>query len=63
MKILQGNFYEGETVTVYVNGKTVKRKVRYSPMAGDLYVLVDNRYYFLYEFWKAEEEANDNVIH
>lgn len=60
MKIVDGNFYEGETVTVSVNGKTVRRKVRYSREAGDLYVVVDNRPYFLYEFWKTDEEGKDN---
>lgn len=50
MKILQGNFIEGEKVTVIVNGKTVQRRVYYSKRAGDLYIWVDNNMYFYYEF-------------
>lgn len=53
LELLEGKFYEGETVTVNINGKTVKRKVHWDAAAGDLYVVCDNSKYFLCEFWDA----------
>ena len=51
-EIVNGNFIEGEYVTVNINGNIVKRKVYYSKDAGDLYVWCKNRKYFYYEFWR-----------
>lgn len=50
LKIIEGNFYEGEYVKVSINGAVVRRKVYYSGMAGDLYIRHKNKMYFLYEF-------------
>lgn len=50
LKLLDGEFYEGEMVTVSINGKTVTRKVHYDTQAGDLYIVCDNNRYFLSEF-------------
>lgn len=49
--IIDGNFIEGEYVTVNINGNIVKRKVYYSKDAGDLYVWCKCRKYFYYEFY------------
>lgn len=49
--IIDGNFIEGEYVTVNINGNIVKRKVYYSKDAGDLYVWCKNRRYFYCEFY------------
>lgn len=49
-----GAWTEGAEINVeYVNNNTVKhakRVVRYSKAAGDLYIVIDNRKYFLCEF-------------
>lgn len=50
LKIIEGNFCEGQFVTVSINGDVVKRKVYYSASAGDLYIRYKNSVYFLYEF-------------
>lgn len=38
LEILSDNFYEGEFVTVVVDGKEITRKVYYSKIVGDLYI-------------------------
>lgn len=48
MKYISGDFYEGCTVTVRVNGKQYTRKVRYKDECG-LYIVINNRMYFEYE--------------
>lgn len=50
LKIVEGKFYEGEFVTVSIDGKVVKRRVYYSTTAGDLYIRYKNNLYFYYEF-------------
>ena len=49
-----GKWIEGEKVKVEFdrNGfvKNAERVVRYSPVAGDLYITLDNNNYFYYEF-------------
>lgn len=50
LKIIDGQFYEGQYVWVSINGNVVKRKVYYSTMAGDLFVRYKNMMYFLCEF-------------
>ncbi len=49
-KIIGGDFTEGSTVTVNINGFVVSRKVRWSGSAKDLYIVYDNRKYFYGEF-------------
>ena len=44
IKLVDGDFIEGETVTVEIDGKTYKRKVYYGD--GDLYITVKNTKYF-----------------
>lgn len=53
LAILSNNFYEGEYVTVSLDGKEVKRKVYYSAEVGDLYINYKGLRYFLYEFEKG----------
>lgn len=50
LKILDGEFFEGQSVTVSIDGRIVQRKVRYSSTAGDLFIQYKNKMYFLYEF-------------
>lgn len=50
-EVLDGNFYEGEYLTLSVNGKIIKRKVYYSKDAGDLYFMYKNSMYFLCDFY------------
>ena len=50
LKVIDGNFYEGEFVTVSINDDVIRRKVYYSGTAGDLYIRYKNRMYFKYEF-------------
>lgn len=49
-RIVSGDFAEGHTVQVNIDGRMVDRKVKYSKDAGDLYVVMDNKRYFLCEF-------------
>lgn len=49
-KIVSGDFAEGHTVQVNIDGRIFDRKVKYSKDAGDLYVVMDNKRYFLCEF-------------
>lgn len=44
IKLLDGEFYEGNVVTVEVDGKRYKRKVYYGN--GDLYIRIGNYKYF-----------------
>ena len=52
MKKIKGEFFEGQTVTVEIDGQPVERKVRYNRPDG-LYIVYKNRKYFEYEL---EEE-------
>ncbi len=56
LKIVRGNFYEGEKVKVIVNDNEIERKVHYSASAGDLYIVYKNNKYFYYEFMNQEME-------
>lgn len=51
LKILKGNFIEGERVTVSINGDIITRVVRYDSQAGDLSIVYKNKRYFYYEFY------------
>lgn len=48
MKLIEGNFYQNELITVEINGKQIVRKVKYNRMDG-LYIVYQNRKYFQYE--------------
>lgn len=48
MMLLSGNFYEGETITVSIDGNVISRKVKYSNKDG-LYIMYKNRKQFEYE--------------
>lgn len=48
LKLIKGYFYEGETITVEIDGKQIERKVKYSSKDG-LYIIYQNRKYFEYE--------------
>lgn len=50
LKIINGKFYEGERVTVAIDGKVITRRVYYSRDAGDLYILYKGAAYFYSEF-------------
>lgn len=52
-RIIKGDFVEGETVTVIVEGEIITRKVRYSKQAGDLYIVKDGRQHYYCEFRKG----------
>jgi hypothetical protein len=49
MTIVKGRFFEGERITIKVDGKLIERKVRYNHMDG-LYFVYQNKKYFKYEF-------------
>lgn len=48
MKVLQGNFLEGEKVTVEIDNKQYTRRVHYRMDCG-LYIIVNKYRYFEYE--------------
>ena len=48
MKLIKGNFYQDELITVEIDGKQIERKVRFNRMDG-LYVIYQNKKYFHYE--------------
>ena len=48
MKYISGNFLEGKSVTVEIDGKQITRKVKYNRADG-LYIIYQNRKYFEYE--------------
>ena len=50
-EIISGDFIEGSTVTVNIDGEIITRKVRWSGSAKDLYVVKDGAKYFFCEFW------------
>lgn len=61
MKLLKGNFYENELITIEIDGKQIERKVKYNRMDG-LYIIYQNRKYFEYEcdyseIYKQKEEG------
>lgn len=47
-KLVKGNFFEGQAITIEIDGKQMERKVKYSRMDG-LYIVYQNRKYFEYE--------------
>lgn len=49
MTIVKGLFFEGEKITIEVDGKVIERKVRYNRTDG-LYFIYQNKKYFKYEF-------------
>lgn len=48
MEYVKGDFFQGQMVTVRIDGKEIERKVRYNHLDG-LYILYQNRKYFEYE--------------
>ena len=48
MEYVKGDFFQGQMVTVRIDGKEIERKVRYNHFDG-LYILYQNRKYFEYE--------------
>lgn len=49
-EIIDGEFLEGQFVTVRIDGKEFRRKVRYSTKWGDLIITIYNNEYAKYEF-------------
>lgn len=49
-KIVEGDFKEGEFVTVSIDGKEFRRKARYSKKWGDLIITIYNNEYAYSEF-------------
>ena len=49
-EIIEGDFKEGEFVTVRVNGDVYERKVQYSKEKGDLYITIKRQEYLYSEF-------------
>ena len=49
-EIVEGNFIEGEFVSVRVDGNVYERKVQYSKEAGDLFITIKRKNYFYTEF-------------
>lgn len=47
-KLIKGEFFQNQTITVEIDGKQIERKVKYSRMDG-LYIIYQNRKYFEYE--------------
>ena len=54
LKIIEGDFIEGERVTVSIGGDVITRIVRWDSQAGDLSIVYKNRKYFYYEFMRGE---------
>ena len=54
--IIEGDFLEGEYVTVRVEGNVYERKVQYSKEKGDLFVTIKRKEYLYSEFKYAEKE-------
>lgn len=48
MEYVKGDFFQGQVVTVRIDGKEIERKVRYNNSDG-LYIVYQNRKYFEYE--------------
>ena len=48
MEYVKGDFFQGQKVTVRIDGKEIERKVRYNNSDG-LYIVYQNRKYFEYE--------------
>lgn len=48
MRIINGGFFEGELITVEIDGNIIQRKVWYNRRDG-LYIVYNNRKYFQYE--------------
>ena len=54
LELVDGDFYEGETVTVRVDGKEYRRKVRYSAKYyADLYVVIKNTAFTWSDFYRC----------
>lgn len=50
LKLITTNFYEGEKVTVEIDGKQYTRRVYWDGFTKDLYIVVNNYKYFKIEF-------------
>lgn len=49
LRLVEGNFYENEIVTLEIDGKQIKRKVKFDNFWKDLYVTYKNcKYYLMY---------------
>lgn len=49
-EIISGDFVEGSTVTVNIDGDIIRRKVKWSGSAKDLYIVKQKKKYFFCEF-------------
>lgn len=58
MKILDGEFYYGKTVTLEIDGKIIKRKVHYGSLDGE-YILYDYEKIGKRAFQKNAESTQD----
>lgn len=54
-EIISGDFYEGEYVTVKVDGKEYTRKVKYNGKKyGDLYITIKGYAFTYSDFWMEQ---------
>lgn len=59
LEIIEGDFVEGETVTVRILGKTFTRKVKYSARKyADLYITINGWPVTYSEFYDPESYAD-----
>lgn len=50
LKLITTNFYEGEKVTVEIDGKQYTRRVYWDGFCKDLYIIVNNYKYYKMDF-------------
>lgn len=62
MEYVKGDFFQGQMVTVRIDGEEIERKVRYNNSDG-LYIVYQNRKYFEYEcnYDEYYKQRGDNV--
>lgn len=62
MEYVKGDFFQGQIITVRIDGKEIERKVRYNDSDG-LYIVYQNRKYFEYEcnYDEYYKQRGDNV--
>lgn len=61
MMLLSGNFYEGEMITVNIDGNIISRKVKYNNKDG-LYIMYKNKKRFEYECDYTEVYKNRETL-
>lgn len=65
IKLISGDMIEGGKVTIEIDGKQIKRVIRYNRMDG-LYFVYNNMKYFEYEcdyseFYKSKENKRNDA--